>query len=71
MAREITLTPSKTYATKQNMESAIAKLTFLPERARYITCQTEDGRFYPIFMATGPDAGLICAVVHHGFCIAN
>jgi len=51
MATEITFSQPKTWATKPNMERAIAKYPALSEpRIRYIAMQTPEGRYYPIFI---------------------
>lgn len=52
MAREITLTPCKTYASKANVEKAIAKYPQIAENdnLRYFIEQTPEGRFFPVFV---------------------
>ena len=73
MAREINLIPSKTYKTKANMEKAIAGIPDLYNehradvaRVRYLTCQTSEGRFYPVFIGQN-----IIHLAHSGFCVAS
>ena len=59
MACEITPRPSKTYATKANMERAIMQHESLRSLSvRYVTMTTPDGRYYPLFLGQSAiDAG--------------
>lgn len=72
MAREINVEPSKTYKTKENMEKAIKGIPDFfkqfnnNEIVRYITCQTEDGRFYPVFVGVH-----LVHLTHQGFCVIS
>jgi hypothetical protein len=43
------ITPSKTYATKANVEKAVAKSARCCDLRYFITC-SDDGRFYPVFI---------------------
>ena len=52
MARKITITPNKTYATEANAVKAVEKV--FPDDAndglRYIMMRGDDGRFFPLFV---------------------
>jgi hypothetical protein len=52
MARLVTLTPNKTYATKANAVKAVEKK--FPDAnddgLTYIMFTADDGRFYPVFL---------------------
>lgn len=70
MANEVELIPYRTYATKQNMEKAIAKYPQITanHNLRYLVMTNAEGRFYPIFL--GQEA--VQAGVHHvPFCVAG
>lgn len=69
MATEVKLTSNKTYATKANMEKAIAKYPRVSDDPdlRYLTMVDENGRYYPVFL--GERA--IQAGVHFLFCVAG
>ena len=69
MAKLITLTPSRTYATPENAQRAVEKR--FPESdddgLRYIIMPTPDGRFYPVFIGTSA----VLARVHFHFHVVN
>ena len=69
MAKLITLTPNKTYATEANAIKAVEKR--FPESdsdgLRYIIMLTPDGRFYPVFVGTSA----VHAGVHFHFHVVN
>jgi hypothetical protein len=56
MARCITITPSKTYASEINVIRAVEKIYPLSGHLdrvaglSYIICRTADNRFYPLFI---------------------
>lgn len=54
MAKLITLTPSKTYATAANAIKAVEKVfpSADDDVLRYIIQRTEDGRYFPVFIGT-------------------
>ena len=69
MARQINLIPSKTYKTLANMERAIAHVPEVDHNNdlfRYIVCQTDEGRYYPIFIGRNS-----IDLSHAGFCVAS
>lgn len=69
MARQIRITPCKTYKTLANMERAIAAVPEVDqnnELFRYLVCQTAEGRYYPVFI--GRNA---FDLVHSGFCVVG
>lgn len=66
MARSITVTPVKTYATSANALKAINK-HYADTDLRYLMLTTPEGRFYPVFL--GERA--VSAGVHFHFCVAN
>jgi len=54
MAKQIELTPVKTYKTRENATKAVEKLN-LPEEfqgklIRYFIATHTDGRFFPVFL---------------------
>ena len=69
MAKLITLTPNRTYATEANAIKAVEKR--FPESdndgLRYILQRTPDGRFYPVFVGTSA----VHAGVHFHFHVVN
>ena len=69
MAKLITLTPNRTYATEANAIKAVEKR--FPESdndgLRYILQRTPDGRFYPVFVGNSA----IHAGVHFHFHVVN
>lgn len=69
MAKLLTLTPNKTYATEANAIKAVEKR--FPESAndglRYIIHRSPDGRFYPVFIGNSA----IHAGVHFHFHVVN
>lgn len=67
MAHEVTLIPSKTYATHANVRKAVEEFykDAVP-RLHYIVVNNTAGRFYPIFI--GSDA-IQMGVHHRGFCV--
>jgi len=69
MAKLITLTSNKTYATEANAIKAVEKR--FPESdddgLRYIIMRTPDGRFYPVFVGTSA----VHAGVHFHFHVVN
>lgn len=69
MAKLLTLTPAKTYATEANAIKAVEKR--FPESAndglRYILQRTPDDRFYPVFIGNSA----IHAGVHFHFHVVN
>lgn len=69
MAKLITLTPNKTYATEANAIKAVEKR--FPESdndgLRYIIHRSPDGRFYPVFVGTSA----VHAGVHFHFHVVN
>lgn len=65
--------PEKTYKTRANMATALNKLSLLAE-AEYLTCVTEDGRFYPVFLHSRLPEGLkynLALLPQLGFCVVN
>lgn len=69
MAKLLTLTPNKTYATEANAIKAVEKR--FPESdndgLRYILQRTPDGRFYPVFIGNSA----VHAGVHFHFHVVN
>lgn len=69
MAKLLTLTPTKTYATEANAIKAVEKR--FPESdddgLRYILQRTPDGRFYPVFIGNSA----VHAGVHFHFHVVN
>lgn len=69
MAKLLTLTPNKTYATEANAIKAVEKR--FPESdddgLRYILQRTHDGRFYPVFIGNSA----VHAGVHFHFHVVN
>ena len=69
MAKLISLTPNRTYATEANAIKAVEKR--FPESdddgLRYIIMRTPDGRFYPVFVGTSA----VHAGVHFHFHVVN
>lgn len=69
MAKLLTLTPNKTYATEANAIKAVEKR--FPESAndglRYILQRTPDGQFYPVFVGNSA----VHAGVHFHFHVVN
>lgn len=69
MAKLISLTSNKTYATEANAIKAVEKR--FPESdddgLRYIIMRTPDGRFYPVFVGNSA----IRAGVHFHFHVVN
>lgn len=69
MAKLLTLTPTKTYATEANAIKAVEKR--FPESdndgLRYIIMPTQNGRFYPVFIGNSA----IHAGVHFHFHVVN
>lgn len=69
MAKLLTLTPTKTYATEANAIKAVEKR--FPESTndglRYIIMPTPDGRFYPVFVGNSA----VHAGVHFHFHVVN
>jgi hypothetical protein len=66
MARFITITPNKTYATVANAVKAVHKVfpdTSAGDGLTYFIMPTSDGRFFPVF----PGDRAIQAGVHHHF----
>ena len=49
MNRKFDIVASKTYATEQNADKAVAKAGF--SDLRHFMMQTADGRFYPVFVS--------------------
>lgn len=62
---QINLAPAKTYATRANVEAAIAKYPALAD-FRYMIVANDAGRFFPIFI--GAEA---IAVIHIGFTVVG
>ena len=52
MAKLITLTPDKTYATAANAVKAVEKVfpSTDDDGLRYIIQRTDDGRYFPVFV---------------------
>lgn len=54
MIARVPITPVKTYASIENVEKAIAKKfpdnASWPDSIRYFIVQSEDGRFFPVFI---------------------
>ena len=48
MIRKFEIVASKTYATEQNADKAVAKVGF--SDLRHFMMLTADGRFYPVFV---------------------
>jgi hypothetical protein len=48
MNRKFDIVASKTYASEQNADKAVAKAGF--SDLRHFVMLTEDGRFYPVFV---------------------
>lgn len=75
MARPVTLEPGKTYATRYNLEQAIAKLEeagVVSSTDRYLVCLTVEGRLYPVFLYNERTSHFMPAVLaHRGFCSIN
>lgn len=73
MATEIQFdSPGKTYATKEAMARKIDAAEFLGDKARYLTMQTAEGRYYPVFLLTSLPAGCgMVWVAQHGWCVAG
>lgn len=69
MAKLLTLTPTKTYATEANAIKAVEKRfpEFDDDGLRYIIMRTPDGRFYPVFIGTSA----VHAGVHFHFHVVN
>jgi len=69
MAKLLTLTPTKTYATEANAIKAVEKV--FPgsdnDGLRYIIMPTPDGRFYPVFVGNSA----VHAGVHFHFHVVN
>lgn len=69
MAKLLTLTATKTYATEANAIKAVEKK--FPESdndgLRYIIMPTPDGRFYPVFVGNSA----VHAGVHFHFHVVN
>lgn len=69
MAKLLTLTATKTYATEANAIKAVEKR--FPESdndgLRYIIMPTPDGRFYPVFVGNSA----VHAGVHFHFHVVN
>lgn len=69
MAKLISLTSNRTYATEANAIKAVEKR--FPESdddgLRYIIMRTHDGRFYPVFVGTSA----VHAGVHFHFHVVN
>lgn len=69
MAKLLTLTPNRTYATEANAIKAVEKR--FPESSddglRYILQRTPDGRFYPVFIGNSA----VHAGVHFHFHVVN
>jgi len=59
--RKFKIAASKTYATEENADKAVAKVGF--EDIRHFMMQTSDGRFFPVFV--GQEA--VTAGVHFHF----
>lgn len=53
---ELEMTHTKTYASMANLEKAVAKATWLGDKARYIVMPVGD-RFTPVFMVNSLTAG--------------
>lgn len=72
MAKEIRFQdPEKTYVTKRRMYSALNKYPWLAD-AEYLVAQTDDGRYYPIFLASRLPKGVnIGSIPHIGYCVVN
>lgn len=49
MAKLIQIEPNKTYATRENVEKAVAKHN-VPDEFRYFIHTHTDGRFFPVFL---------------------
>lgn len=65
--------PEKTYKTRANLAKALEKFPFLDD-AEYITCTTEDGRFFPVFLHSRLPQDLkynLGLLPQLGFCIIN
>lgn len=69
MAKLITLTPVKTYATAANAVKAVDKeySHAVTDHLSYIIQRTEEGRYFPVFIGErAAHAG-----VHFHFCVVN
>lgn len=68
MAREVTVTPSRTYATRENAIKAVNRV-YSPEdrELRYIIVANEHGRWYPVFLGT---YAVQCGA-HFHFCVVS
>lgn len=65
--------PEKTYKTRANMVTALDRLKLLSD-AEYLTCVTEDGRFYPVFLHSRLPEALkydMTLLPRLGFCVIN
>lgn len=62
---------SKTYATRKAMEQQINKVSWT-KNARYLVLQTEEGRFYPVFLMNSlPDGCGAIWCAQHGWCVVG
>ena len=50
MAHEITLEPTKTYASRDNAVKAVERYFSEHNNLRYIIMKDEEGRYYPVFV---------------------
>lgn len=69
MARQIRITPTKTYKTLATMEKAVSNVPEVDqnnERFRYLVCQTAEGRYYPVFVGRSS-----LDLVHSDFCVVG
>lgn len=64
MPRAITIEPTKTYATVENVHKAVERVITNPALAnlRYMVQQHTDGRFYPLFVGM---AAVEAGIFHH------
>jgi len=66
MARQFTVTPTKTYATESNAVKAVEKMYGDINDLRYYIVWNQAGRCYPIFVG---QRALDQQVFHAGFCV--
>ena len=52
MARKYEIRPSKTYASEENVDKAVAKIYGDNHTLRYFVMPTKDDRFFPVFIGT-------------------
>lgn len=72
MARAVLLEPTKTYAHRETMDRAIAKLEssgVISAQDRFLVCWDFDGRMYPVFLYNERTSHFMpAALAQRGFC---